>query len=376
MSVAISRKPVGETGSGGRRTTIQDVADALGMSKGTVSRALNNYTDISEQTRLRVSRMAEQMGYRPMAQAQAIRTGRARSIGLVLSVDEDNAQKPFLTDFLDGVCQAASAEHWTLTVATALSEEEGVETMRRLIQERKADGFILPRTKIHDLRIDLCREINAPFVLYGRTGNPKGSAWLDVRGEDAIRDAVMRLARQGHSRIAFINGGMAYNYAPLRLDGYRSGLKAVGLPFDPLLVRQGCTTPEAGARAGMALLRQDTPPTAMVCALDAAGLGVFRAVAALGLEVGKDVSVIAYDGIPEGAYSTPGLTTFAVDTRAAGRRLAEMLMARVRGTAPEALRELADATLVLRGSDGPPRRTSEILARNIRAQMQSEEDTL
>ncbi|MGV6811004.1 MAG: LacI family DNA-binding transcriptional regulator [Brevirhabdus sp.] len=367
MSFAVMRKPTGETGSGTRRTTIQDVADALGMSKGTVSRALNNYTDISEQTRLRVKRMAESMGYRPMAQAQAIRTGRARSIGLVLSVDEDNAQKPFLTDFLDGVCQAASAEHWTLTVATATSEQDGVDTMRRLIEERKADGFILPRTKTDDRRIDLCRSASVPFVLYGRTGDPSGCAWYDVRGEDAIRDAVVRLARQGHTRIAFINGGVSYHYAPLRLEGYRAGMASVGLNIDRALIREGATTAEAGEKAALEVLRLDTPPTAIVCALDAAALGVFAAIKRVGLDIGTDISVIAYDGIPEGGYSSPGLTTFAVDTRAAGRRLAEMLMARIRGTAPEALRELASATLLVRGSDGPPRKSPETLARNIRA---------
>lgn len=374
MPSAAMRKPVDETGSGARRTTIQDVADALGMSKGTISRALNNYTDISEQTRLRVKRMADNMGYRPMAQAQAIRTGRARSLGLVLSVDEDNTQKPFLTDFLDGVCQAASAEHWTLTVATAMSETEGVETMRRLIDERKADGFILPRTKVNDIRIDLCRSTKVPFVLYGRTADPTGCAWFDMRGEDAMSAAVERLARQGHRRIAFINGNTVYNYAPLRLQGYKHGLSAVGLTFDPELVRTGASTTQAGTDQCRALLNLGVPPTAIVCALDAAALGAMRAISALGLEVGADVSVIGYDGIPEGGFSMPGLTTFAVDTRAAGHRLSQMLMARIRGTAPEELRDLSNATLVVRGSDGPPRKSSETLARNIRAFGVTEEE--
>lgn len=364
------------SGSGrfARRTTIQDVADALGLAKGTVSRALNNYSDISETTRRRVIRKVEELGYRPMAQAQAIRTGRARSLGLVLSVDADNTQKPFLTDFLDGVCQAASAENWTLTVSTALSESEGVETMRRLIEERKADGFILPRTMTEDGRVVLCREMEVPFVMYGRTADTAGCAWFDIAGEDAIRDAVLRLAGLGHTRIGFVNGGAQFHYAPLRLDGYRRGLAEAGLTEDPALVESGATTPEAGARAGARLLRLDLPPTAIVCALDAAALGVFQIAAGMGLVIGTDLSVIGYDGIPEGAWSTPGLTTFAVDTRAAGQRLAEMLMARVRGDAPESLRDLAPATLIVRGSDGPPDKSPQTLARKIRDCQHPQED--
>ncbi|MEM7724421.1 MAG: substrate-binding domain-containing protein, partial [Pseudomonadota bacterium] len=80
-------------------------------------------------------------------------------------------------------------------------------------------------------------------------------------------------------------------------------------------------------------------------------LGVYRAADKAGLVIGRDLAVISYDGIPEGATASPPLTTFAVDTRAAGRRLAEMLIARIRGTAPEELRALVPATLIARESD-------------------------
>ncbi len=357
------------------RTTIQDLADALGLTKGTVSRALNGYSDISDRTRLRVRRKAEALGYRPLAQAQAIRTGRARSLGLVLAVDDDNAQKPFLTDFLDGVSRAASAEHWTLTVATATSEADGLDTMSRLIEERKADGFILPRTRIHDPRIELCRAREVPFVLYGRTADPEGCAWYDIRGEAAMAAAVQRLAGFGHTRIAFVNGGTQYNYSVLRRDGFREGLAAAGLAPDPALLREGAMTGRAGAAATRALLALRQPPTAIVFALDAAALGGFAVARALGLRLGRDLSVIAYDGIPEGAYAAPGLTTFGVDTRVAGQRLAELLMARIRGEAPESLRELAEATLVERASDGPCALSSEELARKIRNHQSTSENT-
>lgn len=334
------------------RVTINDLAQELGIAKGTVSRALNGYPDISESTRLRVTRMAERMGYRPMAQAQAIRTGLSRSLGLVLNAGPGNAHKPFLTDFLDGISRAASEDAWTLTVATAFDEEDEVATMARLIEERKVDGFILPRTKITDARIDLLRRMQVPFVLYGRTGDPTGCAWFDISGEDAIRDGVLRLAGLGHRRIGFINGQSVYNYARLRLDGYVEGLRGAGLSFDAALVRDGATTIAAGETLGSDLLDQADPPTAIVCALDLAALGVYRAAEARGLVIGDDLSILSYDGIPEAATATPPLTTYAVDTRAAGARLAKMLFALIRGADPETLRETVPAHLVARGSDG------------------------
>ncbi len=333
------------------RATISDVASALGLTKGTVSRALNGYPDIAEGTRLKVRRTADRMGYRPLAQAQAIRTGRARALGLVLNAGGQNSHKPFLTDFLDGISRAASAESWTLTVATANDEADEVETLARLVDERKVDGFILPRAKTRDPRVDLLRDRDVPFILYGRTENPTGCAWFDIAGEDAIRDAVIRLARQGHQRIAFINGAERYYYSKLRHQGFLDGLTAAGLPHDPELIGQGAVSMPQGQVAALALLDLPNPPTAIVCALDLAALGAYRAADQAGRVVGKDLALIAYDGIPEAATADPPLTTFAVDNRAAGRRLAEMLIARIRGAAPEDLRMTVPATLIARASD-------------------------
>jgi LacI family transcriptional regulator len=346
---------------GSARVTISDVAAALGLAKGTVSRALNGYPDIAESTRHRVSRMAERMGYAPLAHAQAIRTGRVRALGIVLQVGEHDAQRPFLADFLAGLTTAASAESWTLTVATAPTEAQGLDTMRRLIDERKADGFILPRTKTDDPRVELLRSENVPFVLWGRTGDPAGCAWFDILGEDAMAEAVVRLHDMGHRRIGYIGGGGGFHYSLLRHDGYRGALEGVGLDHDPGIVGHGAVTAEDGAVAGRRLLSNPRPPTAIVCATDMAALGVYRAVSETGLLVGRDVSVIAYDGIPEGAYAAPPLTTFEVDSREAGSRLAELLIRRIRGEAPEELRETAHARLRVRSSDGPPGRTSEEL---------------
>ena len=335
------------------RVTINDLARELGVAKGTVSRALNGYPDISESTRLRVARTAERMGYRPMAQAHAIRTGLSRSLGLVLNAGPGNEHKPFLTDFLDGISRAASEENWSLTVATAFDEDDEVATMARLVDERKVDGFILPRTKIRDARIALLRRMEVPFVLYGRTGDPDGCAWFDISGEDAMRDAVLRLAGLGHRRIGFINGLPVYNYASLRQGGYLTGLDRAGLSHDPALMRDGATTIAAGETHGASLLALPDAPTAIVCALDLAALGVYRAAGARGLVIGRDLSVLSYDGIPEAATATPPLTTYAVDTRAAGARLVKMLFALIRGASPDNLRDTVPAHLIARGSDGP-----------------------
>ena len=350
------------------RIKISDVAAALGMTKGTVSRALNGYSDIAESTRLRVRRKADAMGYRPLAQAQGMRTGRTRTIGLVLQTDKPGAERPFLSDFLAGITSAASAEHWTLTVATSADGDAMRATLERLVQERKSDGFILPRTYCDDARMKLLRGMDVPFVLYGRVADPEGCAWFDILGERAMQEAVGRLASHGHRRIGFVGGAAEYNFAHLREAGYRAGLADAGLVADESLIFGGAMLREDGMRATRRLLQLPSPPTAIVFAVDMAALGAYDTARAMGLLVGRDISVISYDGIPEGGWADPPLTTFSVDIRMAGARLARLLIRRVRGEAPEDLRETALAELQPGGSDGPPALTSEELALRVRAQ--------
>ncbi len=346
-----------ETGIGLRETTrtrvtIADVSDALGLTKSTVSRALNGYPDISESTRARVRAMAERMGYRPLSHAQAIKTGRARSLGLVIQMADHDAHRPFLAEFLAGISRGASAEGWTLTVATSTSEADTLEVMQNLTADRKADGFILPRTEVRDARVAMLRDRHIPFVLFGRTADAEGCAWYDILGEEAMARAVDRLHGQGHRRIGFVNGGRRYFYSLKRREGFEGAMTRLGLT--PAGVVEDAVTAEAGAEATRTLLARKDPPTALVFAVEAAAIGAYRAAAERGLTIGRDLSVISYDGLSEGAKTDPPLTTFEVDFDTAGARLSHLLIRRIRGEAPEDLRETVPARLREGASDGPP----------------------
>jgi len=349
------------------RVRIADVSRALGLTKGTVSRALNGYPDISESTRQRVRAMADRMGYRPLSQAQGIRTGRTRSIGLVLQTSEHDSHAPFLTDFIAGVSDTASKHDWTLTVSTAGSDAAMATTLKRLVDERKADGFILPRTLTEDPRVRTLQGLDVPFVLFGRTRGSESCAYYDIKGGVAMQGAVRRLVGLGHRRIGFVGGGERYNFAALREAGYTAGLQEAGIEIDPALIQRNARVTAEGAAATRALLALPRPPTAIVFATDIAALGAYGVAEATGLTIGQDLSLIAYDGISAGAHMRPPLSTYQTDTHRAGAQLAELLIRLIRGEPATDLQVLEEARFIARQSDGPPRLSPSDIAARVAA---------
>lgn len=334
--------------------TLKVLSDHLGLTEGTVSRALNNYPDISSKTRERVRIAARELGYRPNSNARRLATGQAECVGYVLSRHGGNLSEPFLGEVLDGLAEALSERNWDLTVAVALSGEDELAVIRRLAQSGRVSGFVLSRTLTKDPRVDLMRVLDLPFVTHGRTAESDDHAWFDVDNEQAFHVAVDHLFNLGHRRIAHIAGPHAFNFARLREIGYRSAMQAHGLDVPADYVQVADMTDAGGEAATARLLALDTPPTGLVCVSDRVALGAMKAARDAGLSIGRDLSIIGYDGLPLGEHANPPLTTMAQPLTQSGRRLGEMLLALVDGADRTTLQELRQADLVRRQSDGPP----------------------
>lgn len=353
------------------RVTIQALAKELGLSKSTVSRALNGYPDISDATKRRVSETALKVGYHPSSQARGLRSGRTHAVGLVLDMDSGNTHRPFLSNFLDGISRYLSERNWTLSVATAEGMSGMVATHRKLLLDHKVDGFIVPRNSHTDGRLQLLSKAKVPFVVYGRGESSDRFPYFDILSEDSMRQAVSRLAAFAHRRIAFVGGHVDANYQVIRRAGFERGMREAQLPFDPQLCSQHAVTEEQGRQAALALWQLAEPPSAIVCAMDRAALGACEAATELALQLGRDVSVIGYDGIPEGQYASPKLTSFAVDNHHAGASLARLLLNHIEDEDQplEQRHELQAAQLIVGNTDGPAALQPHQLAERLRQRL-------
>lgn len=352
--------------------TIDDVARHVGVAKGTVSRVLNNYNDISDETRKRILKAVKDLGYQPSATARNLKRGRQDTLGIVIPVGHGNGADPFLSEFIDGIARALDELGLDLLVTTAHSRDHMIETLKRLIARRKVDGFIVTRTEVDDPRIAYLMEHNFPFVAHGRTRDPSSYAWFDIDNEEAFADGVRHLYSLGHERIGFVGGSLELNFSLQRRQGYRKGIEALGLRHDPELETFQALGEKGGFAGAKALLALPEPPTALLCVTDALAIGAVQYCREIGLKVGAGVTVIGYDGLPVGEYLDTPLTTFSQSAQEAGARVARMLIEVLDGKDPTSLQALARAHLIRRASDGAPSMTPEALAGVLRERLNSQ----
>ncbi len=333
---------------------IKALSEHLGLTESTVSRAINDYPDISARTRDRVKAAAAELGYRPNSNARRLATGNAECIGYVMPWQSGHISEPFLGELLDGLSRTASERHWDLNLAVSRSAKDELSIISRLAESGRVSGVVISRIMTHDPRIEKLQEIGIPFVTHGRSLDSDDHAWFDIDNFAAFREAVCHLVELGHRAVAHIYGPLDYNFSVARRAGYRRGLLDNNLDLKPDWEARSDMTVEGGYRAMRYLLSLKERPTAVVCVSDMVAIGVMKAIRETGWRPGREISVIGYDGVPMAEHTDPALTTMAQPLQAAGARIGEMLMAVIDGERPSDQQELWRATLERRESDGPP----------------------
>lgn len=334
---------------------LKQLSAKLGLSPTTVSRALNGYSDVSERTRQRVIEAAREAGYQPNLMARRLALGKADAIGIVHPTGAGHLGDPRFLEVVDGLTERFAAEQMDLLIASARPADE-IATYERLLRGRRVDGFIVPHTRCSDPRIDYLEQCGAPFVAYGRTGDPSGYAWFDFDNAAGTRLAVQRLVGLGHRRIGYVHAPLELNFARQRHEGYVQGLREAGLSFEPALIVPAGFGRRGGYEAMQALLAASVRPTAMIVDNNLSGVGVVRCLLDARLALPRDLSVIVYDGTP--ADSTVlDLQVTAIEQptpRDAGVKLAELMLGVIEGKPLQELQVLWSPRIAPGNSDGPP----------------------
>ncbi|HDR8949748.1 LacI family DNA-binding transcriptional regulator [Burkholderia vietnamiensis] len=334
------------------KVNLKALSDALGLSRTTVSRALNGYDDVSEATRERVMRAARELGYVADPTARRLATGRADTIGIVYPFGAGDLGDPRFGEVVAGVTERLAERNLDFIIAAARPNAE-LDTYRRLVEGKLVDGLIVARTLVDDPRLAYLRSSAFPYVAYGRTRASEPYAWFDFDNEAGARDAVRRLIGLGHRRIAMISAPLALNFAMQRRAGYLAALREAGIEPDPAWQIECAFTRDGGREGVDALLAASAPPTALLVDNNIAGCGAFRALVERGLRLGHDMSLIVYDGVPPDVALPHRVTAVVQPTgHTTGRALAELML----GLLADGVhgQRLEHPVVEIGDTDGPP----------------------
>ncbi len=333
-------------------SSLKQLAQTLGLSITTVSRALDGYGDVATGTRERVFAAAESTGYRPNSAARRLRRGLTEIVTLVLPAEPGHFNEPLYMELLGSVGETLAQHGYDLTLIAALPGPDELKTYHRLVEGRRTDAIIVVRTRREDARLHYLAQTGFPFVAMGRSDFAEPYAFVDGDGEAAFHDAVLRLAALGHRHVGHIAAPSTFMFAHLRRTGFANAIAQTGLTGE---IAEGVATEEGGYRAAVILLSRTPTPSALLCQTDRMAIGAMRAVRERRLSVGADIAIVGHDNISAAAFADPALATMELPIAATGRRLAEIALARIGGADPRDLTEINPVAFVARASLGEAR---------------------
>lgn len=308
---------------------IKQLAEHLNVSIGTVSRALNGKSDVSEETRQRVLDAAAAMGYVPNQAGRSLRKGNTNAIGFFYQSDigDNGYGDTFFLGVFAGMQDVLSRHHLDLVVLPCPRDDDPTEHARRIIGRRMVDGLIISATRRKDSRIEMLSRAGIPFAALGRSSTAGPHPWLDLDFEGVANQAVDRLVAAGHRRIAAAVPSDDINLGFVYLDGYKQALARHGIPYDPELVLRVASSEEGGYQVGHELMKMDNRPTAVVLIYELMAIGLYRRLYEAGVRPGRDLAVVGFRESPLSRFLSPTLTTFRLSLRSVGVALAEALLA-------------------------------------------------
>jgi DNA-binding LacI/PurR family transcriptional regulator len=308
---------------------IKRLADHLSLSIGTVSRALNDRPDVSSDTRKRVLKAAEELGYVPNQSGQSLRKGTTNAIGFMIQSGFDSSTNSdnFFLGVFDGVQVVLRRHNLDLTVLPCPVDEDPAQYLQRMVARRGVDAMIISATRRVDARIDMLIKARMPFIALGRSSSGSNYPWIDLDFEGVANVAVDRLVSRGHRRIAIGLPSNDVNLGYVFLEGYKQALKRNKIAFDPSLVARVSSTEQGGYQLAHQILATPSRPSAVLLVYELMAIGAYRRLNEAGLTPGRDLAIVTFREPPMARFLSPSLTCFRMSLRDLGISLGESLLA-------------------------------------------------
>lgn len=331
--------------------TIKDVAKAAGVSIATVSYALNNSSEVGEETRKRIVEIAKTLNYYPSGVARQLKKRKTEMLGVFM----EGTAGPYYSDILFGIQEGIIKDYGLIMV----SENNGKNFKGyNLLRERWVDGAMIIKSHYmtNDLIVQLSEHLPLVFMDKDISGiiskaKPNSIMSLSVDNFNGAYQAVQHLIKTGYKKIGFLNGDYESHDNRLRLEGYKKALEDAGLPFEQKWFIEGGYSDRKSYKAVKEFIQKKDMPEALFSSNDEMAVGAIYAFEELFVKIPEDIAIVGFDNIDMAAMTHPALTTITYNRYDMGLKASQYLFDMIEGReVPTNI--LIDTQLIVRESCG------------------------
>lgn len=328
--------------------SLKDLANELGISISTVSRALKNHPDISAELTEKIRQLAKKRNYSPNPLAMGLLKQQTRMIGVIVP----DIVTHFYASIISGIEEVAKERGYYIVITSSgESVEKERESVSNLLKTR-VEGFIvcLSQQTSEFGHFQQLLDLEVPLVFFDRVAENLDVPYVTVDGAEAARQITRHFYKNGRRQIAYISGPEHLNISQHRKDGYLAGLRECGLPFDPGLLAACNMNADDAALATRGLLQRKPAPDAIFGINDTVAFAAMKEIRKQGLKIPDDIALVGFTDEFHATVVEPALTSVTHPTLQMGREAARLFFNRIESGAGYCEKVVLPTLLVIRDS--------------------------
>jgi len=336
-----------------RRISLKEMAEQLGVSIATVSRALRNSHEVGPEMRTKVQELAKRLNYRPNPFAQSLRRNTPKVIGVVVP----NLVTHYYASVLDGIEDYATKEGYAVIAANSHENHQREESAIDNFVGLYVVGIIacLAQDTVDYSHFAELKSMGIPLVFFARTCLPEMFSSVVSNGDEAAKEATLHLIETGSKRIAFIGGPHHLDMMKRRKHGYLEALREKGISIDRSIIVNGDIDHDSARKATVELLSRPDRPDAILAFNDIITYAAFSATKSLGLRIPEDVAIIGFTETEYCEFVTPKLSAIMDQAHTMGEKACELLLKNIKGD-KKIYKEIVPMTMKIRESSEKKKR--------------------
>ncbi|MGF6952625.1 DNA-binding LacI/PurR family transcriptional regulator [Neobacillus sp. B4I6] len=330
--------------------TIYDIARVANVSKSTVSRVLNNQSNISEEARERVLKAIEELNYQPSKLARALSSG-FDAIMVVSRSAKTTTNNPFFSEIIHRISSNAEEENFDVIIQTSRNSKDELEKCISKIKEKMIKGIIMLSSPANEDFFKQLDVFNIPIVVIGKVDGEYTNIYsVDTNNYQDSYNLTKFLIEQGHRDIACLHSPLDYHVSIDRLEGYKDCLKDFSIPLKEEWIINSGYTVNTAYESATSLLLSPNRPSAVFATDDLKVLSLYKSSSDHGISIPDEISIVGYSNSSISAFLSPSLTSIEIPVKELGDAGTTLLFAKIKGITSKHNQKIVPTEMIIKSS--------------------------